>query len=110
MCKAAEVTKHSMMIEIVLVDTNNSSSIVQLKDFWLNTKIRKGDSVSVIAEWNSTSKVYVVNNETGFIVVNPQILISGTTVSNTFCMRKNVFAERFRCTSAPVKAVCNDLL
>jgi hypothetical protein len=40
---------------------------------------------------------YVVDDQRGFCVVNPDILVSGTSVVSTlFCMRKAVLNEKFK--------------
>lgn len=50
--------------------------------------INIGDTVNIL---NTSLKKNIVDNESGFLVVNPDFLISSTAVVSTlFCMRKAV--------------------
>ena len=53
--------------------------------------MKEGDTVHIIAQIDPSASHYVINNNKGLIVVNPDLLISGTTVVSTVqCMRRSV--------------------
>ncbi|GAB6028726.1 Tripartite DNA replication factor [Chamberlinius hualienensis] len=67
-----------------------------LKGFWCDTTVHVGDIVNVLAEFNADQTV-TIDNYSGLLIVNPDILISGTTVvAAVFCQRKAIFSEWFR--------------
>ncbi|CRL05010.1 CLUMA_CG018194, isoform A, partial [Clunio marinus] len=64
---------------------------------WFDTSVQIGDVVSVCGVWNEDRKMFIVSSESGFIIVLPDTLVSGTTVvGSLFCARKSALAERFR--------------
>ncbi|XP_022208563.1 DNA replication ATP-dependent helicase/nuclease DNA2 [Drosophila obscura] len=64
---------------------------------WSVCNMKQGDLVSLLAKWQPSQNVYVVDKEHGFCVTNPDFLVSGTTVvGSLFCRRKTVLQERFR--------------
>ncbi|BFG01759.1 DNA replication ATP-dependent helicase/nuclease DNA2 [Drosophila madeirensis] len=64
---------------------------------WNVSDMKQGDIVSLLAKWQPSQSVYVVDKKHGFCVTNPDFLISGTTVTGAlFCRRKAVLQERFR--------------
>ena len=53
--------------------------------------MKEGDIAHIIAQIDPSASHYVINNNKGLIVVNPDLLISGTTVVSTVqCMRRSV--------------------
>ncbi|XP_034118668.1 DNA replication ATP-dependent helicase/nuclease DNA2 [Drosophila albomicans] len=69
----------------------------QLQAPWHMTPIEPGDVVSVQAQWQPSLSSYVVNKESGYCVIQPDMLISSTTVTGSlFCRRKAVLQDRFR--------------
>lgn len=68
-----------------------------LRGIWFDTDVSTGDVVSAKGIFNDDRKMYIISNQHGIIVVNPDQLISGTSVVGTlFCARKAVLSERFR--------------
>ena len=56
--------------------------------------MKEGDIVHIIVQDAPSVSHYVINNNKGLIVVNPDLLISGTTVVSTVqCMRRSVKAR-----------------
>ena len=56
-----------------------------------DSAVKEGDIVHIIAQIDPNASHYVINNNKGLIVVNPDLLISGTTVVSTVqCMRRSV--------------------
>ena len=66
-----------------------------LKGSWLTTDIKVNDILNVDADWSGDSAV--VDDKAGSVIVNPDVLVSGTAVvSALFCMRKAVLSEKFK--------------
>ncbi|GIY75202.1 hypothetical protein CDAR_188821 [Caerostris darwini] len=75
--------------ELHLVLRNNSGEMKTciLKGFWTDSLINIGDSVHVLKEFENNE--VIVDNHSGFLVINPDFLLSSTAVVSTlFCMRK----------------------
>lgn len=67
-----------------------------LKGSWIDTKVNAGDIVNVLALSDDKDEI-VIDDMNGLVVVNPDLLISGTSIVSTlFCMRKAVLNERFK--------------
>jgi len=68
-----------------------------LRGTWTNTAVSVGDVINVLAGYDAEADAYVVDDAGGAIVVDPDRLVSGTSVvSALFCMRKAVLAEKFK--------------
>jgi len=66
-----------------------------LSGSWLSTVVNVGDVVNIEAEWEGDEAR--VDDRGGTLVVNPDMLVSGTSVVSTlFCMRKAVLGERYK--------------
>ncbi|XP_037811441.1 DNA replication ATP-dependent helicase/nuclease DNA2 [Lucilia sericata] len=64
---------------------------------WCHTRISVEDVVSLLGEWDDSLQAYKVDKDQGFCVINPDTLISGTSVvGSLFCRRKAVLQDRFR--------------
>ncbi|XP_021343498.1 DNA replication ATP-dependent helicase/nuclease DNA2-like isoform X1 [Mizuhopecten yessoensis] len=67
-----------------------------LEDFWYDTHITEGDIVHVIGQFDDHMTCRITD-KSGLIVVNPDRLLSGTSVvSGVFCMRKSILNEKFK--------------
>ncbi|XP_063701105.1 DNA replication ATP-dependent helicase/nuclease DNA2 isoform X2 [Culicoides brevitarsis] len=68
-----------------------------LLDFpWNQLNINEGNIVSVFGKYNEDLQLYVITNDFGLLIVNPDYLISSTKVSQSlFCQRKAVLSEKF---------------
>uniref|UniRef100_A0A8C7Y0A8 DNA replication ATP-dependent helicase/nuclease n=1 Tax=Oryzias sinensis TaxID=183150 RepID=A0A8C7Y0A8_9TELE len=65
-----------------------------LKDGWETTPVRRGDVVHL--EGRSDAGTWLVERDQGFLVLQPDSLISGTSISNSIrCMRRAVLGEIF---------------
>ena len=66
----------------------------------METNLEPGDTINLIIDDDDTSENKVdikVNFKQNAVVVHPDILISGTTVSNALgCLRRAVLSERFK--------------
>ncbi|XP_054710406.1 DNA replication ATP-dependent helicase/nuclease DNA2-like [Uloborus diversus] len=58
-----------------------------LRGFWADTLLRSGDTVNVLKDFVNDETI--IEDSSGFLVVNPDFLLSSTAVVSTvFCMRK----------------------
>lgn len=63
---------------------------------WTSTPIESGDIVSIQAHWSAQLDTYCVDSDRGYLIVCPDELISGTTVTGSvFCQRKATLADRY---------------
>jgi len=75
-------------------NTNNKRKAI-IKNSWLQTIFTEGDIVHI--EGNFQQGVVTISDLEGSIIVNPDMLVSGTSVvSALFCLRKAVLSEIFK--------------
>ncbi|NXU33318.1 DNA2 nuclease, partial [Thalassarche chlororhynchos] len=66
-----------------------------LRNGWESVPVVPGDIVHL--EGECSSGTWVINEQSGYLVLYPDLLLSGTTISNSIrCMRRAVLSERFR--------------
>lgn len=84
-----------MVVQITSLH-NEEKRTCSLRGFWAQSAISEGDIVHILFA-KDTDGHYTIDNNQGIIVINPDYLISGTSiVSAVFCRRKSVLNERFR--------------
>ncbi|KOX72024.1 DNA2-like helicase [Melipona quadrifasciata] len=96
-CKVIDIKMeyNSIILTVKQEDNETCDAIVRCLDFWKNTKVQKDDIV--VIEARKENNQWIIDNNSGFLIVNPDILISGTTIAGAlFCERKAVLTERFR--------------
>ncbi|XP_043517385.1 DNA replication ATP-dependent helicase/nuclease DNA2 isoform X1 [Frieseomelitta varia] len=96
-CKVIDVQMecNSIILTVKQEDNETCNATVRCSDFWKNTKVQKDDIV--VIEARKENNQWIIDNSSGFLIVNPDILISGTTIAGAlFCERKAVLTERFR--------------
>jgi DNA replication ATP-dependent helicase Dna2 len=78
---------------------SNAQHKVWLRDSWTDsTVISPGAFVHIVGSFDRDG-VCVVDNKQNYIIVNPDFLVSATTVADTVsCMRKAVLQERVKAT------------
>ncbi|KAK3590495.1 hypothetical protein CHS0354_015484 [Potamilus streckersoni] len=85
--------------EVMLVVTSEPGKVTRrcvLQGFWADTHVSVGNTVHILAVL-SADDTYTINDTQGLLVVNPDLLLSGTSVvSSVFCMRKSVLNEKFK--------------
>lgn len=75
-------------------EKSHAERAIYLRDEWYYVKVENGDVIHVIGKTNT------INNASGMIIVNPDILISSTTVADSFgCKRRAVLQDRVKATS-----------
>ncbi|XVE90822.1 hypothetical protein DITRI_Ditri20bG0106900 [Diplodiscus trichospermus] len=83
---------------------------VYLWEEWYYSIIAPGDTVNVIGEFDDEGKCNV-DRETNFVIVHPDILVSGTRVAASFsCLRRTVLDERLRSNEHSTAALIGTLL
>uniref|UniRef100_A0A8B9FR10 DNA replication ATP-dependent helicase/nuclease DNA2 n=1 Tax=Amazona collaria TaxID=241587 RepID=A0A8B9FR10_9PSIT len=66
-----------------------------LRNGWESVPVVPGDIIHL--EGECSSGIWVINEQSGYLVLYPDLLLSGTTISNSIrCMRRAVLSERFR--------------
>lgn len=113
-CRVETIERDPKTYELIIAgveDTQNSVEpgkqfVCRLKDAWSSCRITANDVVSLKAIWNADKNCFTVTNASGFVVIKPDLLISGTTVVNgLFCIRKAVLSDRFSGIEANNKIV-----
>ena len=95
--KVLSVEKSVGALVLSLVEDNGKSRVktLALKGSWVTTEVKSNDIINVDVAWSGDSAE--VDDRAGFVIVNPDLLVSGTAVvSALFCMRKAVLSERFK--------------
>ncbi|NXS61836.1 DNA2 nuclease, partial [Brachypteracias leptosomus] len=66
-----------------------------LRNGWESVPVVPGDIIHL--EGDCSSGTWIINDQAGYLILYPDLLLSGTTISNSIrCMRKAVLSERFR--------------
>ncbi|NWH74838.1 DNA2 nuclease, partial [Piaya cayana] len=66
-----------------------------LRNGWESVPVVPGDIIHL--EGECSSGTWIINAQSGYLVLYPDLLLSGTTISNSIrCMRRAVLSERFR--------------
>ncbi|XP_050492574.1 DNA replication ATP-dependent helicase/nuclease DNA2 isoform X3 [Bombus huntii] len=96
-CKIIDVQReyNSILLTVNQEDCGTSDTTVRCSGFWKDAKVQKDDIVVIQARKENNQ--WIIDNSSGFLIVQPDALISGTTVSGAlFCKRKAVLSEKFR--------------
>uniref|UniRef100_A0A8C8M6F2 DNA replication ATP-dependent helicase/nuclease n=1 Tax=Oncorhynchus tshawytscha TaxID=74940 RepID=A0A8C8M6F2_ONCTS len=97
------VEKH---LTITASKTSHSTEICILKDGWESTPVSTGDVVHL--EGQCVSGTWLIDRESGFLVLLPDVLISGTSIASGIrCMRRAVLGEMFKCFDGGSKQMLN---
>nr|CAH7738094.1 unnamed protein product [Callosobruchus chinensis] len=96
-CKIKDVKPDQKKIILTLESTSSKESAVcNVEGFWLHSTLKIGDTVHVKAKKLENGE-WLIDNENGLLVYEPDMLISTTSVINSlFCKRKSVLVESFR--------------
>ncbi|CAG8477198.1 11131_t:CDS:2 [Funneliformis caledonium] len=81
--------------KVTLINEDNLEEFfLILCDSWMDTKIFKNDTVSIIGEFKNRSCEANDSNDV-LIIVNPDVLVSSTCVSEAYsCMRRAILKDR----------------
>lgn len=105
--EVTEVSKDLSAMHLTLKKENEETTVkCVLRGSWIYTLVNEGDIVNLLADYNSVEEAYVIDDLTGLLIVNPDLLISGTSVvSAVFCMRKSVLNEVYKGLSGSSKTM-----
>lgn len=98
-CKVIDV-KHeprTIVLTVRQVESSEEEAVdtVACSGFWRDARVKIDDIVTIQAR--RESQRWIVDNDDGFLVTQPDTLISGTTITSAlFCNRRAVLSERFR--------------
>uniref|UniRef100_A0A674F7F7 DNA replication ATP-dependent helicase/nuclease n=1 Tax=Salmo trutta TaxID=8032 RepID=A0A674F7F7_SALTR len=82
-------------LTITASKTSHPTEICILKDGWESTPVSTGDVVHL--EGQCVSGTWLIDRESGFLVLLPDVLISGTSIASGIrCMRRAVLGEMFK--------------
>ncbi|KAG5878691.1 hypothetical protein JTB14_029759 [Gonioctena quinquepunctata] len=95
-CKIIGINPFSNKSVLTLKSTKTGEkAICNLQGFWIHSMLAIGDTVHVSAKKVGTE--WVVDNEDGLLVYEPDLLVSTTSVvGSLWCKRRCVLTERFR--------------
>ncbi|KAK9202628.1 hypothetical protein WN944_017840 [Citrus x changshan-huyou] len=94
----------------LLNEQSGEERAVYLWEDWFHTVIAPGDTVNVIGEFDDQGKCDV-GCENNFLIVHPDVLVSGTRVAASFsCPRRSVLDERLKCSEQSISALLGTLL
>lgn len=66
-----------------------------LRNGWCSVPVERGDIIHL--EGNCTSETWVIDDDSGYFILYPDMLISGTSVASSIrCVRRAVLSETFR--------------
>ncbi|KAM4081953.1 hypothetical protein ACJW30_11G132500 [Castanea mollissima] len=94
----------------LLNERSGEERAVYLWEEWFYSVVAPGDTVNVIGEFDDQGKCDV-DHDNNFIIVHPDILVSGTRVAGSFsCPRRTVLDERVKCSEYSTAALIGTLL
>lgn len=88
--------ERQLLLDLTSNDTKEQYKAI-LCGIWFFSNVLKGDVIHLIeANFSENKRTYVIDNEKGSIVVNPDLLLTSTNVSQAnFCMRKAWLGSKF---------------
>ncbi|XP_014211220.1 DNA replication ATP-dependent helicase/nuclease DNA2 [Copidosoma floridanum] len=98
-CLIIDIVWEKMDFTMTVKDPKTEATeVVKCFGIWRYTKIQPGECVIVKAQKESPdAKYWTVDNNCGWIINQPDTLISGTSVVNAlWCNRRSLFQEKFR--------------
>lgn len=97
-CKIIDVKREYNNVLLTVKQDNDyaiCNTTITCLGFWKDVKVQKNDIVIIQAR--KENKQWIIDNNSGFLIIHPDILISGTTVVGAlFCKRKAILAEKFK--------------
>uniref|UniRef100_A0A672SIU9 DNA replication ATP-dependent helicase/nuclease n=1 Tax=Sinocyclocheilus grahami TaxID=75366 RepID=A0A672SIU9_SINGR len=93
-------------LTITCSKTTLSRETCILKDGWESTPVAVGDVIHL--EGRCVSGLWTIDRDSGFLVLLPDLLISGTSIANSIrCMRRGVLGEMFKAFDGGSKQMLN---
>ncbi|XP_017571287.2 DNA replication ATP-dependent helicase/nuclease DNA2 [Pygocentrus nattereri] len=93
-------------LTITFSRTAQSTETCILKDGWETTQVAVGDIIHL--EGENMSGMWVIDRNSGYLVLLPDLLISGTSIASSIrCMRRAVLGEMFKTFDGGSKQMLN---
>uniref|UniRef100_A0A8R1IXI2 Dna2 domain-containing protein n=1 Tax=Caenorhabditis japonica TaxID=281687 RepID=A0A8R1IXI2_CAEJA len=87
-------------------DKDGKIRMVYLQDIWSEVPVEEGNKINLIAAKKWEEDDFIVDDEQGIVILNPNALVPCTAVASaSWCMRKTVLNERFKFGNASNKAM-----
>lgn len=96
-CQVIDV-KRDPRVTVLTVRQVESEAVdtVACSGFWRDARVKVDDVVTIQAG-REESRRWIVDNDRGYLVTQPDTLVSGTTITSAlFCSRRAVLSEKFR--------------
>nr|XP_016503533.1 PREDICTED: DNA replication ATP-dependent helicase/nuclease DNA2 isoform X3 [Nicotiana tabacum] len=102
--------QYSFKVLRILNEQSGEERVLHLRDEWCYSVVAPGDTIHVIGEFDSEGKCEI-NREKNFLIVHPDVLVSGTRVASSFsCSRRAVLDERLKSGEYSAAALIGTLL
>ncbi|RXH93242.1 hypothetical protein DVH24_013818 [Malus domestica] len=111
-CGDADSSGDQCLFKVIrlLNEQSGEERSVYLRDEWLYSVIAPGDTVNVIGEFDNQGQCHV-DRHNNFIIVHPDVLVSGTRVTASFiCSRRTVLDERLKSNEHSTAALSGTIL
>nr|XP_028961324.1 DNA replication ATP-dependent helicase/nuclease DNA2 [Malus domestica] len=111
-CGDADSSGDQCLFKVIrlLNEQSGEERSVYLRDEWLYSVIAPGDTVNVIGEFDNQGQCHV-DRHNNFIIVHPDVLVSGTRVTASFiCPRRTVLDERLKSNEHSTAALSGTIL
>uniref|UniRef100_A0A8C4WGV6 DNA replication ATP-dependent helicase/nuclease n=1 Tax=Gopherus evgoodei TaxID=1825980 RepID=A0A8C4WGV6_9SAUR len=97
-------------LTITAAQSLEDTELCILRNDWYSVPVVPGDIIHL--EGDCHSGTWIINRDSGYLILYPDLLLSGTTVSNSIrCMRKAVLSEKFRsCESSSRQMMIGTIL
>lgn len=95
-CKIIDVKQEPRIMTLTVQHVESEAvDIVACSGYWKDIQVKVDNIITIQAK--RESQQWVIDNNSGFLVIQPDRLISSTTVtSGLFCSRRAVLTEKFR--------------
>ncbi|CAI2340965.1 unnamed protein product [Caenorhabditis sp. 36 PRJEB53466] len=93
-------------LDLECKDKNGKTRMVYLQDRWSELPVEEGNAINLISAKVWGDGDFIVDEEQGIVVLNPNALVPCTSVASaTFCSRKTILNDKFKFGNASNKAM-----
>ena len=94
--------KTQPQIEVMVIDSFRAPKRILLRGCWTEVMPKKEDIIHVIGNYDESIEEVIVDNDQNLLIINPDILLTCTTITASFvCQRRVSLNERIRLTAEP---------
>jgi DNA replication ATP-dependent helicase Dna2 len=102
---AREVVVNVEQVLRVYDEKNNQERFVTLVEDWFFTKVKTGEYVNIIGEFDPVTKQCKIDNKQNMIITHPDIMVNGTIIGESFkCIRKAVLNSKLKVNRSCLKS------